>query len=258
MDICESAAQYYDQQDNPTADIPFYAARLPSAGAHVLELGCGTGRVLLPLASSCGYIHGMDSSAAMLARCREKVERARLSPERVQLTLGDIARFELRRRFDLIIAPFRVLQNLETEGDVHGLMGCIRDHLARSGSAILNVFQPKLPPDELRRAWCEPGERQDGETTLADGSRLVWSHRRVRLSPDPLIVYPELIYRHLSATGELLDESVLPIAMRCWYPSELERLVVEHGFRVIERLGGYEGEAWGSGPELVIQFELGL
>ena len=255
MDVRESAAQYYDLQDNPTADIPFYAARLPSA-AHVLELGCGTGRVLLPLASSCGYIHGMDSSAAMLARCREKVERAQLSSERVQLTLGDIAHFELRRRFDLIIAPFRLFQNLETESDVHGLMDCIRDQLAESGSAILNVFRPKLPPDEMRRMWCEPGERQDGETTLVDGSRLVWGHRRLRLNHDPLIVYPELIYRRLSATGELLEESVLPIAMRCWYPAELERLVVEHGFRVVERWGGYEGEAWGSGPVLVVQFEL--
>ena len=44
--------------------------------------------------------------------------------------------------------------------------------------------------------------------------------------------------------------------MGCWYPSELERLVVEHGFRVVERWGGYAGEAWGSGPELVVQFEL--
>ncbi len=80
MDIRESAAQYCDLQDNPTADVPFYAARSPSASAHVLELGCGTGRALLPLASSCGYIHGMDPSAAMLARCRQKVERARLRP----------------------------------------------------------------------------------------------------------------------------------------------------------------------------------
>lgn len=174
----------------------------------------------------------------------------------MQLTLGDITHFELRRRFDLIIAPFRVLQNLETESDVHGLMGCIRDHLEESGSAILNAFPPNRPPDEMRRAWCEPGERQDGEKPLADGTRLVWTHRRVRLNPDPLIVYPELIYRRLSATGELLEESVLPIAMRCWYPTDLERLVVDHGFRVVERWGGHEGEAWGSGPELVIQFEL--
>ena len=86
--------------------------------------------------------------------------------------------------------------------------------------------------------------------------RLVYSHRRVRLNPDPRIVYPGLIYRHRSATGDLLEEAVLPIAMRCWYPAELERRVVEHGFRVVDRWGGYDGEAWGSGPELVIQFEL--
>ena len=74
MDIRAEAASYYDLNPNTPNDVPFYRAKIPSPAAHVLELGCGTGRVLLPLAESCGYIHGIDLSDAMLAICQTKLQ----------------------------------------------------------------------------------------------------------------------------------------------------------------------------------------
>src|SRR5690349_15180494 len=141
-DIRGEAAKYYDLQDNPTADIAFYERLLPSPAARVLELGCGTGRVLVPLAVHCGFIYGIDASEAMLVHCREKLERAGIGPKRARVTLGDIADFDLGERFDLITAPFRVLQNLETDVHVDGLFRCIRRHLAPGASAVLNAFHP--------------------------------------------------------------------------------------------------------------------
>jgi hypothetical protein len=68
-----------------------------------------------------------------------------------------------------------------------------------------------------------------------------------------LVLYPELIYRRYE--GETLaEESVLKIAMRCYYPDTFEKLIVDHGYTVLQRWGGYEGESYGQGPELVIQF----
>ena len=55
-DIRAEAAKYYDVNPEIPDDIAFYQARLPSSDASVLELGCGTGRVLLPLAVSCGFM----------------------------------------------------------------------------------------------------------------------------------------------------------------------------------------------------------
>ncbi len=255
MDIREAAAQYYDFQDIGVNDIPFYRARIPSAQARILELGCGTGRVLLPLAQECGFIYGIDASQAMLALCREKLNRAGLPPDRAQICQGDISDFDLGARFDLIIAPFRVLQNLETDRQVSGLMDGIARHLASGGRAILNTFLPNRSPEEMQRTWCNPDERVDGETVFPNGDRLVQLDRRPRLQPHPLVVYPELIYRRYAAgTDTLLDEAILKIAMRCWYPAELETLVRDSGFRTTNRWGGYGGESWGEGPELVIEF----
>ena len=64
-DIRAEAVKYYDVNPTIPDDIAFYQARLPSSDASVLELGCGTGRVLLPLAAVCGFIHGMDRSQAI-------------------------------------------------------------------------------------------------------------------------------------------------------------------------------------------------
>ena len=76
LDIRAKTARYYDLSPDPPDDLAFYRVRLPSDNASVLELGCGTGRVLVPIASSCGYIQGLDSSEAMLDICQKKLSTA--------------------------------------------------------------------------------------------------------------------------------------------------------------------------------------
>jgi cyclopropane fatty-acyl-phospholipid synthase-like methyltransferase len=132
-------------------DIPFYLRLIPSSEAQVLELGCGTGRVLVPLAEKCGYIHGLDLSEAMITECRRKLAVAGTAPTKAQAEVRDITNFALNQTFDLIIAPFRVLQNLEMDAAVAGLFRCIQQHLTPGGSCILNVFRPRSDPETLRR-----------------------------------------------------------------------------------------------------------
>jgi hypothetical protein len=55
----------------------------------------------------------------------------------------------------------------------------------------------------------------------------------------------------------LAEESLLRLVMRCYYPETFEQLIVDHGFAILNRWGGYEGEIYGQGPELVIQFREG-
>ena len=104
-DIRATAAQYYDINPTIPDDRAFYTARVPSADAAVLELGCGTGRVLLPLAAACGCIHGLDRSPAMLARCRQKLQAAGLPPTRARADLGDITHCALGRTVGFFAQP---------------------------------------------------------------------------------------------------------------------------------------------------------
>lgn len=251
-DIRTQVASYYDLSPSNPHDLPFYERQIPSPEARVLELGCGTGRVLLPLVDVCGFIQGVDRSEAMLSLCRRKLAAATVPLTKARVRRGDISDLDLGQRFDLIIAPFRVLQNLETDAQVDGLFETVHKHLAPGGTCILNVFQPNRDPDGLRREWCSAVERVAWEVPV-EGGRVTCHDKRVRMDPDKLVLYPELIYRRYEG-DVLVDTAVLRIAMRCYYPAEFERLVVDHGFRITGRWGGYAGEPYGGGPELVLQF----
>src|SRR5919202_6828831 len=170
-DMRAEAAKYYDVNPTIPDDLAFYQARLRSSDAAVLELGCGTGRVLLPLAAMCGFIHGLDRSQAMLARCQQKLQAAAIPPTKARVEHGDITDFALGRRFDLIIAPYRVFQLLETEAQVDGLFRCIRAHLAPGGTCILNVFHPQGGFAGVQQEWETATEICRWEVT-ADGVRL--------------------------------------------------------------------------------------
>jgi SAM-dependent methyltransferase len=257
-DYRQDAVQYYDKFSGPPpGDVAFYRAFV-NESTRVLELGCGTGRVMIPLAQSAAYVHGLDHSPAMLEVCRKKLAAAKIGDRRAGAEVADIADFDLTPRmskFDLIIAPFRVMQNLETDAQVAGLMRNIKRHLARDGVAILNTFCPRFAPAETKTRWA-----------LKDGSEPAWiepdgddtvSLTEVcpRFGEDPFIIYPELTYRRYDAQGALKEESTLKIAMRFWYPDQLLKLVESHGFVVMQRFGGYEGEPWGEGTELVVVFQ---
>jgi SAM-dependent methyltransferase len=252
IDIRTEAAKYYDSNPSFLNDIPFYQKLIPSPTTSILELGCGTGRVTLSLVSYCQYIQGIDISSAMISICREKLVKAGIPPTKAQVMEGDITDFDLGQTFDLIIAPFRVLQNLETDQEVDGLFRCIRKHLAPNGTCILNVFRPFREPDEMRKLWSTPEEKISWEAPV-EGGRLVCYDRKAGIHDEKLILYPELIYRRYE--GEtLVEESLLKIVMRCYYPDTFEKLITEQGFIILNRWGGYEGEVYGQGPELVIQF----
>ncbi len=251
IDIRMEVAKYYDACRVPFDDISFYLRQVPRAQVRVLELGCGTGRVLLPLVEQSAFIQGVDVSEAMLSICREKLQRANVSPERACVELADITDFDLGARFDLIIAPFRVLQNLATDAEVDGLFRCIHRHLAPGGTVILNVFRPLLERERMLAEWCRP-EQFNYEIPLERGCLRRYDNCP-RITADPLVCHPELIYRFYQG-DQLVEEAVMPIAMRCYYPDEFLALIEQHGFRVTGQWGGYAGEIYGEGGELVVAF----
>jgi ubiquinone/menaquinone biosynthesis C-methylase UbiE len=128
MDTRKNTARFYDTVNHPINDVPFYLEKIKSLKAkNVLELGCGTGRVLVPLAKSCEEIVGIDYSQEMLETCKEKVANAGLTNARI--FQGDITRLNLGKTFDLVIAPYRVLQALESDNEVQGFFETIAKHL---------------------------------------------------------------------------------------------------------------------------------
>src|SRR6187551_3241538 len=145
MDEYEGAlARNYDAlygvMRGSSSDAAFYRELARESGGPVVEVGCGTGRVLLPIAALGIPCVGVDPSPAMLA-----VLRAKNPPPTVELVEGRMQTFELGgRRFPLVTAPFRVFQHLlDVEAQLAALAN-VRRHLAPGGAFALDVFDPKL------------------------------------------------------------------------------------------------------------------
>ena len=254
QDDRQRAARYYDLKPNNPQDIDFYIRQVPSETAGVLELGCGTGRVLTQLVDHCGFIQGVDRSESMLEICREKLARRLIPEARAKVLLGDASSLKLQHRFDLITAPFRVFQNLESESQVDGFFGTVQVHLSPDAKCIITAFRPNRERNALFELWSSTDEVFNWEVPFK-GGRLTRHHRNTGFDDATLTVYPELVYRMWDGT-ELVDEAVMKIAMRCFYPDELIGLVEECGFVITDTWGGYADEEYGEGSELVVKFGL--
>jgi ubiquinone/menaquinone biosynthesis C-methylase UbiE len=248
-----NTARYFDVGSTWTNDIAFYANHILPEDRTVLELGCGTGRVLVPLSQHCDFIVGVDHSRAMLAICQEKLQTHQIAQDNAELVLEDIAYINLQKKFGLIIAPFRVFQNIDTNEKADALFRVIHKHLAPQGFCILNVFNPNAPAKDLLETWRDQNEVFEWEKPLNSGL-LKRYYRRMKIEKTPLVLYPELIYRYYE-NEELVDEVCFVPPMRVYYPDEFKEVIQKNGFSIVETWGGYDDEKYGEGPELVIKFK---
>ncbi len=148
QDSYATSAKYYDAAYAAKADlvdIPFYVDLATKIGGTALELGCGTGRVLLPIARAGVTIRGVDNSPPMLQVLRTYLEQE--APEvrnRVSISEGDMRSLRLDQKFPLIIIPFRPLQHMYTVEDQVKALQTAAFHLQDDGILAFDVFYPKF------------------------------------------------------------------------------------------------------------------
>jgi SAM-dependent methyltransferase len=225
-------------------DVGFWADLCREAG-EALELGCGTGRVLIPAAEAGCRITGLDQSENMLRRCSAKADalpgEAR---SRIALVHGDMTHFHLSRTFPLAIAPFRPIQHLITVGEQLAFLKCVREHLKPGGRLVFDAFNPSLTH---LAAPIHPEEMEDTpELSLPDGRRFRRTYRIVRKRYAEQCNDVELIY--------YLDgrRMVHAFPMRYFFRFELEHLLARAGFEVTALYGSFDGTPFtDDSPDLI-------
>jgi len=157
VDTYHVIAKYYDgayaaKQD--LVDLPFYLDLAEQSRGPVLEIACGTGRVLLPMARHSIEICGVDNSQSMLAVLKESLAREPQEiRQRVTVEEGDMRTFRLHRRFPLVIIPFRPMQHMFTVEDQVAALKTAAAHLTDEGTLAFDVFYPKF-----EMIWTKVGE----------------------------------------------------------------------------------------------------
>jgi SAM-dependent methyltransferase len=235
------------------ADVGFYADEAAACGGSVLEAGCGTGRVLLPIARRGVSITGIDQSPLMLDRCRQRLSD---EPEdvrrRVKLHQADMCDFDLGETFALAIVPFRPMQHLLTIGDQLSTLRAIHRHLDPSGRLIFDLFNPNI-----KRLAAGPSEESQDmtEITLPDGSSFHRTDRVKALHIVEQISEAELTY-YVTMPGGETERRVHAFEMRWYWRFEVEHLLERAGFALEAVYGNFDRSALtDDSPEMIFVAE---
>jgi SAM-dependent methyltransferase len=148
--------------DNVTADIPFYIEYAEKYPGNILDFACGTGYISIELAKAGYYVTGLDSSELMLKIYSKEIKTLPQDiRDRITIINSDMGKFNIEKKFSLMLAPFRVFQGL-TDDDIKICFKCIREHLDTNGILILTVFRPyKMPngtwryDEAMQRSWYD-------------------------------------------------------------------------------------------------------
>ncbi len=228
------------------SDVDFFVEAAREAGGAVLEVGCGTGRVLIPTARAGVPITGLDLSTHMLDVCRGRLAAEPPAvQDRVRLVEGDMRDFDLGQTFALVTIPFRPFQHLTTVADQIACLCTIHRHLQPGGRLILDLFNPSLPALTRDNVGQEIDLQE--EFALPDGRRVARRHKVVSRDLFQQLQQIELIY-YVTHPGGRQERLVHAFPMRYLFPFEAQHLLTRCGFQVEALYGDYQKHAYGETP----------
>ncbi|HEV8703215.1 MAG TPA: class I SAM-dependent methyltransferase [Candidatus Polarisedimenticolia bacterium] len=236
-------ARFYDADYKAAGsvdDIAFYSSIAKELGEPVLEMGCGSGRNLLPIARFGIAIHGIDASPAMLRVLRGKL---RLEPPRVRrrtrVSQGDIRSTHIGGRYGLVTAPFRVAQHLLRPGDRRAWLRNVARHLEPAGRLCFDVVNPG--PDLLSHPCEEAGVIVRPLST----GRLVVRSVSTRPRTDSGMIEVRYKWQVKDARGTPVGEWRTRLVFHLYSRPELEALLESQGFEIVSYWGSFKREPFG-------------
>jgi SAM-dependent methyltransferase len=238
-DPFEDAALYDWEYRRRRDDVRFYTTLADERGGPILDLGCGTGRLMLPLVRAGHVVVGVDRAPAMLARAAARLDRlARRVRRRALLVRGDLQQLPVGRRFQFAVAAFHTIQHVATDRELTRFFAGVARVLRPGGWFAFDTFAPNA--QFLRRANAHP---------RAAGRR--WARTRFRHPTTGVATEYSESYRldgkqltstfHYRAVGSRQRrEARVELAHRLIDPAEIDRLLARTGLALIATWGGFD------------------
>jgi SAM-dependent methyltransferase len=221
----DKIARLYDPWSRSVVeDVSFYVEEALRWGGPVLELGVGTGRIAVPIASAGIQVVGVDLSAGMLEVARE---RAALAAVSVDLRHGDMRDPPVEGLFPLVVIPFRSLLHMETDADRRTALRAVADRMEPDGRFVFDVFAPAA--DDIADTHGRWLEREPGIWERAD-----WDERT------------RTLVLRVRGEGSDAEMSLAWLSVPEW-----KELLREEGFVVDAVYGWFDRSPWLGGEDSV-------
>jgi SAM-dependent methyltransferase len=222
--------------------VAFYRRQVSRYGEPVLELGCGTGRLLIPLAEDGTTITGVDLSPAMIDLAHKKAASRGIE---LSIVSADMRNFDLGKRFKLVLLPANAMMHLVARSEVEGCLASVLRHLTDGGRFVVEVFNPSVellssPPD-ARAPVTDYVDPQSGVRVVVTSE----------VSYDAATQINRVTYHYQQGTSG--SETMLQFDMRQFFPQELDLLLTHAGFTIEEKFGDRDETAFtGSSPRQIV------
>ncbi len=238
MDTFDNWADIYDDLYSwKKDDIKFYVEQAMNAGGPVLELGCGTGRISIPIADKHIEVYGLDSSKAMIQTARAKTSRLGKTLNNIHWIHADMIDFSIGIRFALVIIPFRGFMSLLTIEEQRVCLERIRQHLLPTGKLVFDIFVPDVELiNDYEDTLFHYGDVYDD----AGLSKLVIWHQN-KFDNFNQINNERSIIENVDGAGFVNWRRYMDFKVRYSHRFEMQYLLELTGFEILALYGDFDG-----------------
>lgn len=246
--------EYYDALFTGSADVEFYVAEAKRARGRVLELGCGTGRVTVPIAQAGVDITGLDVSEEMLSVARKKKQALPADvADRLAFVRDDMETFSLDRKYELAIIPFRSFLHMPTPEAERNALSNIGRHLVPGGRLILNVFDPSIPVMSGHVGSNKNTLKKIKELAFGEGTLIVWETCAYDLEAQTVTC--SRIFEEFDRGGESRRRTRAEVRLRYVHRYEMQYLAELCGYRIVGLYGEFQRGPFRHGGEQIWELE---
>ncbi len=241
-------ARFYDgDYRDYDADLEAIADLAAESGDPILELGCGTGRVLLPLAAAGYTITGVDLSPALLQVARRKLSGTGHAA-RITLHEADLRTFDLSEKaFTFAFCTSNTLMHLTSQADQLAALRNAHRHLQADGLLLIDLFNPDVARLQAVHGLQELADQWEDPTT---GAQVVkWCVRMVDWAEQ--LQETRFIYEEILPSGEV-RRTICPFTLRFLWRGEAELLLHQAGFTLEAVWGDFDGTEYHAASDHLI------
>ena len=230
-------AEIYDSiYSYVTEDIRFFVEESINYGGPILELGCGTGRITIPIAEAGVEITGLDISNKMLMKFNHKLQLMKLNKSKINLINADMRNFSLAKEFSQIIIPFRGFQSLLSVEDQILTLKNIKKHLNSNGRLILTLFVPNI--DEMIKDEDNLYHYRDVIDPLDNSKNIIWLKNN--FDQYSQIINTRMVVDRVNNNLSVDSRIFRDFSLRYIYRWEMYHLLKSCGFEIVDLYGDFD------------------